>query len=46
MWLLIIEHVTARNGLRAAKELRKHARVSTIFAAMARAHPDNNAPIA
>ena len=41
VWLVIIDHVQLRNGIRAAKELRKMARVSKIFAHAARAHPDN-----
>jgi len=38
--VLIIEN----SGLRAAKELRKYASVSQLFAQAARMHPDNNTP--
>jgi hypothetical protein len=42
--LLIIRAIVQSNGLRAAKELRKVGRVSSVFAQAARSHPDNNPP--
>ena len=44
IWLSIIAINVACHGLRAAKALRKQARVSSVFARAAREHPDNNAP--
>lgn len=41
IWLQIIKVIEVANGLRAAKVLRKTARVSRIFAHVARTHPDN-----
>ena len=42
LWEVVIEHMCQMHGLRAAKMLRKTARVSRIFAQHAREHPDNN----
>ena len=39
---MVIDEVKDMHGLRAAKELRKIARVMTLFAREARSHPDNN----
>ena len=44
IWLSIIAINVELDGLRAAKSLRKQARVSTVFARAARDHPDNNVP--
>ena len=44
IWLSIIAINVVCHGLRAAKALRKQARVSSVFARAAREHPDNNAP--
>ena len=43
-WDIIIQYFKQIHGLRAAKMLRKFARVSQYFAAEARHHPDNNVP--
>ncbi len=43
-WTKIIDYFTEKHGLRAAKMLRKYARVSRIFLRRAREHPDNNPP--
>ena len=41
IWLKVVNHLKDMHGLRAAKELRKIARVMTLFAREARSHPDN-----
>ena len=41
---MIIDSVVKAEGLCAAKQLRSLARVSSLFARAARAHPDNNPP--
>ena len=43
-WTKIIDYFTEKHGLRAAKMLRKYARISRIFSRRAREHPDNNPP--
>lgn len=44
VWTIVINTFTAKHGLRAAKMLRKVARVSRLFALHAAAHPDNSLP--
>ena len=44
MWDIIIAVFAAGHGIRAAKELRRVARVSRVFASAARTHPDNCSP--
>ena len=44
IWAIVIAIFTAKHGLRAAKMLRKVARVSRLFALHAAAHPDNRLP--
>ena len=44
VWTIVINTFTAKHGLRAAKMLRKVARVSRLFALHAAAHPDNRLP--
>ena len=44
IWANVIGIFTAKHGLRAAKMLRKVARVSRLFALHAAAHPDNRLP--
>ena len=44
VWTIVIATFTAKHGLRAAKMLRKVARVSRLFALHAAAHPDNRLP--
>ena len=41
VWLMVIDDLKDMHGLRAAKELRKIARVMKLFAHEARSHPDN-----
>ena len=44
MWDIILAVFAEGHGIRAAKELRKVARVSRVFASAARTHPDNCSP--
>ena len=44
LWSIIVDFLACTSGLRAAKQLRKVARVSKLFALRARLHPDNIIP--